>query len=427
MLLWVMLIAEAGKCGRGGALMISENKPYTAETLSLLLAMPKSVVEQGLELFVRLEMIEQVDVIRIRNWRKYQSEAKLEIRREKDRLRQQRYREKEPEVSQSLSRDVRPENRTEKNRVDKTTTEGVRLLLSQTPLSNISDQELGGLMQRHGPRRLRQAADVAAKTWRRDRGEIRNPGGYLNTLCETLVIPDWCVPPEERQKRARETRRRQEMQTAGLVVQQQMEELENKARDELWQSLSDTERDRFCTIARNECPVCTQPSEEVVQILAKIKAWEVRHYLAERSQLVGQKTLDLERQVIQIHLGQKLEIVCSSKESTLSTRSYTPTQVERIAHAQSEANSLATRLAYHAGLRVHELLTLRPAGVCLRSPPVVCGTILRPGGGSVHRCRQGWFGTRGGVVPRIGHGLGSQAVGGTPPGDRSGYALQSAL
>lgn len=89
---------------------------------------------------------------------------------------------------------------------------------------------------------------------------------------------------------------------------------------------------------------------------------EAQHYLAERSQLVGQKTLDLDRQAIQIHLGQKLEIVSSSKESTLSTRSYTPAQVERIANAQSETNSLATRLAYHAGLRAHELLTLRPAG-----------------------------------------------------------------
>lgn len=89
---------------------------------------------------------------------------------------------------------------------------------------------------------------------------------------------------------------------------------------------------------------------------------EARHYLAERSEVVGQKTLDLDRQAIQIHLGQRLEIVCSSKESTLTTRSYTPAQVERIAHAQSEANSLATRLAYHAGLRAHELLTLRPAG-----------------------------------------------------------------
>jgi integrase len=89
---------------------------------------------------------------------------------------------------------------------------------------------------------------------------------------------------------------------------------------------------------------------------------EARHYLAERSQLVGQKALDLDRQAIQIHLGQRLEIVCSSKESTLSTRSYTPAQVERIVHAQSETNSLATRLAYHAGLRAHELLTLKPAG-----------------------------------------------------------------
>ena len=284
-LLWVMLIAEAGKCGRGGALMISENKPYTAETLSLLLAIPESVVEQGLELFARLEMIERDAVIRIRNWRKYQSEDKLEVRREKDRLRQQRHREKEPDVSQSVSRDmnvspsrdVTPENRTEKNRVDKTTTtEGVRLFLSQTPLSHISDQELGGLMQRHGPGRLRKAADVAAETWRRDRNEIRNPGGYLNTLCESLIIPDWYVPPEERQKRAQATRRRQEMQTAGLVVQQQMEEIENQARDELWQSLSDSERDQFRTVARNEYPVVTQPSEEVVQILAKMKAWEAR-------------------------------------------------------------------------------------------------------------------------------------------------------
>lgn len=226
-------------------------------------------------------MIERDEVIRIRNWRKYQSEDKLEVRRGKDRIRQLRHREKAPEVSRdshaSPSRDVTPENRTEKNRVEKTTTtEGVRLLLSQTPLSNISDQELGGLIQRHGPGRLRQAADVAAETWRRDRGEIRNPGGYLNTLCESLVIPDWYVPRDEQQKRAQETRRQREVQNAGLVAQQMAEEIENKARDELWQSLSDTERDQFRTVARDEYPVCTQPSEEVVQILAKMKAWEAR-------------------------------------------------------------------------------------------------------------------------------------------------------
>ena len=89
---------------------------------------------------------------------------------------------------------------------------------------------------------------------------------------------------------------------------------------------------------------------------------EARQYLAERSHQVGQKTLDLDRQAIQMHLGLRLEVVRSDRESALSTRSYTPAQVERIASAQSETNGLATRLAYHAGLRAHELFTLRPAG-----------------------------------------------------------------
>ena len=93
-LLWLSLVAEAGKCGRGGALLVCENTPYDAKTLSLLLAMKKTTVERGLDLFARLRMIEwQGDILCIRNWRKYQSEEKLEQRREKERLRQQRHRQ----------------------------------------------------------------------------------------------------------------------------------------------------------------------------------------------------------------------------------------------------------------------------------------------------------------------------------------------
>ena len=292
-LLWLLLIAEAGKCGRGGALLVSENTPCTAETLSLLLAMPKAIVEQGLALFTQLQMIEwQEDVPCIRNWRKYQSEDKLELRREKERLRQQRHRQKEPggpppvsqpvsqpmsqPVSQPVSRDVTLENRQEKNRVEKTTTDSVRLLLSQTPLANISDQELGALLQRHGAERTRLAADVAAQTWQRDRAEIRNPGGYLNRLCETLVVPDWYVPQAERQKREQAARERSEMQTAEQAARQAAEEIENRARARLWQSLSEEERQPFCAAARRECPAGVETSPEVVVILAKLKAWEAR-------------------------------------------------------------------------------------------------------------------------------------------------------
>lgn len=87
---------------------------------------------------------------------------------------------------------------------------------------------------------------------------------------------------------------------------------------------------------------------------------EAKQYLNDRAAMVTQKTLDLDRQAIQLHLGIKLEVVKSLRETRLSTRSYTPDQVERIATAQEGHNRLATRIAYTAGLRAHELLTLLP-------------------------------------------------------------------
>lgn len=88
---------------------------------------------------------------------------------------------------------------------------------------------------------------------------------------------------------------------------------------------------------------------------------EAQQYLVDRSAVVGQKTLDLDRQAIQMYLGVHLDVVKSSRETVLSTRSYTAAQAERIASVQTEYNSLATQIAYHAGLRAHELLTLQPA------------------------------------------------------------------
>lgn len=102
--------------------------------------------------------------------------------------------------------------------------------------------------------------------------------------------------------------------------------------------------------------------------LASITAEEALQYLEERAENVAQKTLDLDRQAIQMHLGVQLEVVKSEVETRLTTRSYTPEQVERIAAAQSERNSLATQLAYDTGLRAHELLTMQPADERSASP-----------------------------------------------------------
>jgi len=92
-------------------------------------------------------------------------------------------------------------------------------------------------------------------------------------------------------------------------------------------------------------------------------------YLEQRGQMVGQKTLDMERQAIQAmmhHLtGQlapsvRLPVVKAATPQKLTGRAYTPLQVRMIAQAQRLPQALATQIAYHAGLRAHELLTLRP-------------------------------------------------------------------
>jgi len=90
-------------------------------------------------------------------------------------------------------------------------------------------------------------------------------------------------------------------------------------------------------------------------------------YLEQRSEQVGQKTLDMERQALQAMMqnvtkqlpqGETLTVIKSEKDQALRSRAYTPEQVKLIAQAQRTNNSLSTELAHAAGLRAHELLTL---------------------------------------------------------------------
>lgn len=99
------------------------------------------------------------------------------------------------------------------------------------------------------------------------------------------------------------------------------------------------------------------------QSLERMTTEQARQYLEERAKTVRQKTLDLDRQALQILPGVgKLERVKSRLDpSPLETggRAYTTVQVKMVAAAQSERHSLATEIAHAAGLRGHELLTLQ--------------------------------------------------------------------
>lgn len=91
-------------------------------------------------------------------------------------------------------------------------------------------------------------------------------------------------------------------------------------------------------------------------------------YLEQRGQEVGQKALDMERQAMQAMMqhvtgklaaDERLPVITAEQAQVLSGRAYTAEQAQRIAAAQSEPHRLATQIAHAAGLRAHELLTLR--------------------------------------------------------------------
>jgi len=92
-------------------------------------------------------------------------------------------------------------------------------------------------------------------------------------------------------------------------------------------------------------------------------------YLADRAAEVGQKSLDMERQALQhvLHyngnLAQKetLQVIKSEHVQVLHSRAYTPDQVREIVSHQTAHNAISTAIAYAAGLRAHELFTIRPS------------------------------------------------------------------
>lgn len=114
--------------------------------------------------------------------------------------------------------------------------------------------------------------------------------------------------------------------------------------------------------------VCRFVKSEHLGSLRDLTPEQAISYLEMRGEEVGQKTLDQERHAIQAmmqHLTHKLDVkahlpsVKSDYQQILTSRSYTTQQVAMVAEAQRDMNSLSTQIAHAAGLRGHELLTLR--------------------------------------------------------------------
>ena len=91
-------------------------------------------------------------------------------------------------------------------------------------------------------------------------------------------------------------------------------------------------------------------------------------YLNEVKSVYSQKTLDMHRQAIQAHFHatgvlapkETLPVTKSDVRTVLEHRAYTSEQISMVRAAQTERNAFSTELAHAAGLRAHELLTIRP-------------------------------------------------------------------
>lgn len=83
-------------------------------------------------------------------------------------------------------------------------------------------------------------------------------------------------------------------------------------------------------------------------------------YLVFRCESVGQKTVDLDRQAMQLLFRKALPTIKSERPQKLVSRAYTTVQAELIAQSQTQKYALSTRLALDAGLRAREILTLAP-------------------------------------------------------------------
>jgi hypothetical protein len=166
------------------------------------------------------------------------------------------------------------ENHTRESNSEKTTTEEIRLLLSGTPLSKISDKELNILLKRHGCERVKLVADITSETWRRERKEIRNPGGYLQALCESLVVPEWYEPPHVRAAKSEAAAERKCAEEEKQAELKKAEVQVSKERDDYWHSLSKEDRQKHRDEFRATAPFLQDLKDDFLDGFAKLTAWD---------------------------------------------------------------------------------------------------------------------------------------------------------
>ncbi|WP_226570328.1 phage replisome organizer N-terminal domain-containing protein, partial [Bacillus stratosphericus] len=108
LIIWIKLLAQAGKTNASGFIYLSENVPYTEEMLAHIFGRPLGIVRMALDTFKKFGMVEinEQNYISICNWEKHQNLDALEKIREQNRKRVSKHREKQKTLQPPKQRNV---------------------------------------------------------------------------------------------------------------------------------------------------------------------------------------------------------------------------------------------------------------------------------------------------------------------------------
>jgi predicted phage replisome organizer len=108
LIIWVKLLAQAGKTNASGYIYLSENIPFTDEMLSTIFNRPIGTVRLALKTFEQFGMIEISDnhFISISNWEKHQNIDGMEKIKAQTRNRVAKHREKQKQIGDAVTGNV---------------------------------------------------------------------------------------------------------------------------------------------------------------------------------------------------------------------------------------------------------------------------------------------------------------------------------
>lgn len=119
--IWFKLLILAGKQNNDGVFIMSNQMAYTDEMLATIFRRDLNTVRLALDTFQRFGMIKIIDgVVTIPNWNKHQSLDSYEAKKERDRIYQQKRRDKQKKIalqSSDTSSDIDEHKTTESSYV----------------------------------------------------------------------------------------------------------------------------------------------------------------------------------------------------------------------------------------------------------------------------------------------------------------------